>query len=514
MKTSLTPGKLAFLSGTLLLTSTGFLCRILGFFYRIYMSRTVGAEGLGLYNIVHPVFSICFSVCAGSIQTAISQYVASRRERGKAIFFTGISIALGLSFALAWLICSQADILAARFLLEPRCAPYLPLIALSVPFAAVHACINGYYYGMQKARIPAFSQVAEQLIRMGAVFLIADIWLDAGRELTVELAVIGHLIGEMAAAGFTLLCLSLFPPSESRSRALAHSSCPAAEAAFLDPHAALLPLMSLALPLMGNRLVLNLLGSAESVWIPSRLMAFGFTNSQALSVYGVLTSMALPFVFFPSAITNSIAVLLLPAVAEAQARGNEARISSVVSLSLRYSCYMGILCIGIFTIFGNQLGLGVFHNRDAGVFITILCWLCPFMYIAATMGSILNGLGKTSITFVQNVCAMLVRLLFVLLAIPRFGILGYLWGLLASELTLALMALFAVRRQISFRWNPLSTLVKPAALLLLSAGIWMAAKSLLTPLGEIHPFLETSAGAMLLSGCYGALLLILHKKSR
>ena len=123
-------------------------------------------------------------------------------------------------------------------------------------------------------------------------------------------------------------------------------------------------------------------------------MSFGLTNSEALSIYGVLTSMALPFILFPSAITNSMAVLLLPTVAQAQADGNEGRISSMISMSLRYSCYMGVLCIGIFTIFGSQLGVGVFHDQNAGTFITILSWLCPFMYLATTMGSILNGLGK------------------------------------------------------------------------------------------------------------------------
>ena len=87
----LSPQKRAFLAGTLLLTATGFACRILGFFYRIFLSRTIGAEGLGLYNMVHPVFSICFSVCAGSIQTALSQYIASHVSQGKKVFRSGLS---------------------------------------------------------------------------------------------------------------------------------------------------------------------------------------------------------------------------------------------------------------------------------------------------------------------------------------------------------------------------------------------------------------------------------------
>lgn len=499
----LSPRKMAFITGTLLLTSTGFICRILGFFYRIFMSRTIGAEGLGIYNMVHPIFSICFAVCAGSIQTALSQYVAANQTKGKAVFKTGLLIAMALSLFLAWGIYSNAGFLARRLLLEPRCAPYLPVMAVSVPFAALHACINGYYYGMQKANVPAFSQVAEQIIRMGAVFLIATVWLDSGREITVSLAVYGHLIGEMASALFTMLALGFFPPKGSQTQSSqSRLSFPSAAA----------PLMALALPLMGNRLILNVLGSAEAIWIPNKLMRSGLSNSEALSIYGVLTSMALPFILFPSAITNSMAVLLLPTVAEAQADGNEGRISSIISMSLRYSCYMGILCIGVFTLFGNQLGISVFHDQNAGRFITILSWLCPFMYLATTMGSILNGLGKTSVTFLQNVCAMVIRLAFVLFAIPNFGILGYLYGMLASELALALMSFLTVKQLGPFRWDSINMIIKPALLLLVSIGIYLAFSQAFSCFYQLPVFIETSIHIGLISLCYMGLLLLFHKK--
>ena len=501
----LSPRKMAFITGPLLLTSTGFICRILGFFYRIFMSRTIGAEGLGIYNMVHPIFSICFAVCAGSIQTALSQYVAANQTRGRAVFRTGLVIAMGMSFLLAWVIYGNAGFLAEKLLLEPRCAPYLPVMAVSVPFAALHACINGYYYGMQKARVPAFSQVAEQVIRMGAVFLIASIWLESGRQITVSLAVYGHLIGEMASAVFTVFCLGYFPPCKDGDSRRA----PAIPLSF---GATAAPLMALALPLMGNRLILNVLGSAEAIWIPNRLMSSGLTNSEALSVYGVLTSMALPFILFPSAITNSMAVLLLPTVAEAQADGNEARISSMISMSLRYSCYMGVLCIGIFTIFGNQLGVSVFHDQNAGTYITILSWLCPFMYLATTMGSILNGLGRTSSTFFQNVFAMVIRLAFVLFAIPRYGILGYLWGMLVSELALALMSFLAVKRLVPFCWDTVNMIVKPVLLLLISIGMYLAFSQSCFWLKELPLFIMTAVQILFLSFSYMGLLLLFHKK--
>jgi len=273
------------IASTLLLTATGFATRVLGFFYRIFLSRTIGAEGLGIFNMVHPVYGICFALCAGSIQTAISRFVAANIQKGKQIFRTGLMISLTLGLGLAALIIRFSAPLAHYILMEDRCASLLPFMAVSVPFSAVHACINGYYYGTQKARIPAASQIVEQVIRMAAVFLIADILLESNREITVELAATGHLIGELAACLFSVLCFCLFTPGTAKE------NHPSFFSAFCQTAG---PLMALALPLMGNRLVLNILSSAEAIWIPNRLSAYGLSSKEAVGIYGVLTGMAMP----------------------------------------------------------------------------------------------------------------------------------------------------------------------------------------------------------------------------
>ena len=487
--------KRAFLTGTLLLTAAGFLCRLLGFFYRIFLSRAIGAEGLGIYNMVHPVYGICFAICGGSIQTALSQYIAAHESQGRRVFRTGLCISMVLSGILAFLICHDQDWIAARILMEPRCSPYLPVMGLSLPFASFHACANGYCYGSQKSRVPAFSQVAEQVVRMSLVFLIAGKWAAEGTEITVRLAIYGDSAASSRATPSTpQISHSTIPPRRMQVPTNG-SSC-------------LLPLMSLALPLMGNRLILNLLAGAEAVWIPNRLQMSGLSDAEAFSVYGILTGMALPFILFPSAITNSIAVLLLPSVAKDQAEGRTESIAGSVSMSLRYSLYMGILCIGIFVLFGLPLGISVFKEEQAGRCMQILAWLCPFLYLAATMGSILNGLGCTRTTFLQSVAAMLLRLGFVMAGIPLFGIYGYLCGMLASEMFLALAHLWSLKRRISFTWNAWDMIAKPAFFLFLATGIhYFIAGFLPTPSGTMPLFLKTSGQILLLSSCYGVLLL-------
>ena len=348
--------KHSMITGTLLLTAAGFAVRILGFFYRIFLSRTIGAEGLGLYNLVHPLYGICFALCAGSIQTAISRCIAANLSRRKLFLRTGLMISLSIAALLALILSAGSQFLADQILLESRCGEFLRLMALSIPFSAIHACVNGYYYGMQRTRVPAASQITEQLIRMGVVFLLVLFFQANQIPITTELAVLGHLAGEIGSCFYAALTFLIFDHTAS-------SLClPLTSPTALSTFHAGRELMSMALPLMGNRLVLNLLSSAEAIWIPSRLVLSGLTSREAFAIYGVLTGMALPFIFFPSAITNSMAVILLPAVAGAQADGREHHIREAVLTSLRYSLYMGILCIGVFTCFGDFLEISCSMN--------------------------------------------------------------------------------------------------------------------------------------------------------
>lgn len=494
------------ITGTILLTAAGFISRILGFFYRIFLSRAIGAEGLGIYQMIFPIHGIAFALCAGSIQTSISRLTAAHAEKGRCTFRTGLIISLSISFLLTFFIAKFAPFLAEHILLEPLCAPLLPIMALSIPFCAIHACICGYYYGLKKTAVPALSQLLEQIIRIGAVFLIARVATENGKTISVSLAVWGMLIGEAASAVFSFLVYSFSTDDRKKQGKDAYSL-----STFLGIAA---PLMAMALPLMGNRLILNCLQSLEAIFVPNKLLETGLSNSEALSIYGVLTGMALPFIFFPSAITNSLAVVLLPTVSEAQAAGNNKKIERTIAMALRYSLYMGILCIGIFTLFGDALGKSVFHNSTAGSFISILSWLCPFMYLTTTMGSILNGLGKTSIIFVHNAASMLITLAFVVFCIPKYGIYAYLIGLLISELILAGLHISALARYVPVGLNAGEMIIKPSLCLAVSIGILYA----MSPVFAIFSrtikieFLTILVMVGTLCLLYSGGLLLLHKK--
>ena len=203
----------------------------------------------------------------------------------------------------------------------------------------------------------------------------------------------------------------------------------------------------LNLPLTLNRILLNILHSIGSALLPGCLVTSGLSRKTALSQYGILTGMALPMIFFPSAITHAVSVMLLPGVAKQQADGTPEQISDTIRYTISFCVLLGTSAVFAFFFFGPWLGRFLFQNEEVGVFLRILSFLSPFLYLETTLGSILNGLGKTSLVFFQNLAGDVIRILAILFLVPVFGIRGYLYGILASELTIMTMALLFLHRE-------------------------------------------------------------------
>lgn len=442
------------LIGTIILTVTGLLSRFIGFFYRIFLSQTFGAEGMGIYQLISPVLALSFSLTVSGMQTAISKYVASETTTHdyKTSFRTlwiGFLISMALSFGCAAFIYQYSEWIAVTFLMEERTAPLLRIISLSIPMATVHSCINGYFYGIKKTAIPALSQLSEQVVRVGSVYLINHICMQRHMTPTISFAVVGLVIGEGASMIVSLLAVigrsfQVFDKPALLGKIFGRGSLASSYYQITGK------LLQLAVPLSLNRIIINILQSIEAIFIPNKLMAYGLSNADALGVYGVLTGMSLPLILFPSAITNSISVLLLPIVSEAEASGNQRAVTKAIMKSLKYCLLLGFGCTAIFLLCGRMAGRLLFKSELAGSFILTLSFICPFLYIASTLNSILNGLGKTALTFFYSIVSLLVRLLFVFFAIPVWGIKGYLWGMLASQMVQTFLCTISALR-ISWR---------------------------------------------------------------
>lgn len=428
------------IKGALILTAAGFISRLMGFFFRIFLSHAFGEENVGLYQLVFPVYALCLSVSTSGIQTALSRTVArkmslNRPGEARSVLFCALFITVILSAAEILIIQQNAKMIAVHFLGDARCTELLVIISYALPCAAIHSCICGYSYGVQQAGVPAVSQLVEQSMRILSVIFLFFFLKSQGSMPSVSLAVAGVVIGELASALYSARNLS-------RTGAAAH--IPGLHS--LRRSAA--ELIPLSLPLTANRTAVTLLQSIEAASIPACLKLYTHSASEALILYGVLTGMALPCILFPSAVTNSVGTMLMPAVAEKQAAGKHTDIVSLLRRTAGSCFILGLSCCLFFLLFGSFIGRFLFRSETAGSFIMTLAWICPFLYTNSAMLSAINGLGRTTATFLINAVGLLIRIAGVFFVIPDFGIQGYLWGLLVSQLSVTILSVLVLRSEI------------------------------------------------------------------
>ena len=97
------------IAGTLLLTVTGLSNRVIGFFYRIFLSHTIGAEGIGIYQLIFPISAVCYALTCACIQTAVSKLIAEIQGRRSGASTKDFLLAGFLISALLSTICAVTE---------------------------------------------------------------------------------------------------------------------------------------------------------------------------------------------------------------------------------------------------------------------------------------------------------------------------------------------------------------------------------------------------------------------
>ena len=374
------------------------------------------------------------AISASGIQTAISRYVASSKQPTKYLW-CGMFLSVTLSGLFTVFIYQLAPWIASDILGENRATDLLRIVSLAFIPSAIHACFNGYYYGKKNSIPPSVCQIAEQIARIFGTFLIYYVLQEENRPLEPIHAVWGLVIGELAGLLVNVTTYLLIKPKESTA---------------LDLNRLIQPIKVLgimAIPLTMNHVLMTLSHSLEHVLLPQQLVAFGYSSDEALGHFGILTGMALSVIFFPSAITNSLSVLLLPRISETKARGDICSVLDTIKGALCCGVALGSLCTFLFLFSADWFGSFVFQNTLAGFYIRILSILCPFMYTSSLLSSIVNGLGYASLTLACNLTGCAIRILAIWLLVPTYGMYAYIISMIVAAVVVTAELMVVVKRK-------------------------------------------------------------------
>ncbi len=410
------------------MTVTSLLLRSIGIVFRIYVSNRIGAEGMGLYQLIISVYVLASSFAAAGLNTAVTRLCTDELACGttasvKRVLYRAIGISAVIALASAVLICYGADWVAVSLLHDTRAVSSLRMMTISLPFMGVSSCIKGYFLARRKVTSSSVSQILEQLTRIGTIILILE-WTAAD---SVERACLAVMIGDTVAE--TVSCLFMAVCYLIDKRRLKKSDT------VVRTHGQITSrIMSIALPITGGRYLSSGLRTAENIMVPHALTLSGLSRESALSSFGKLKGMALPLIFFPSSFLNAFSALLIPEISEAKVLSQQKRLTRTIEKTLHLTLVSSILISGMFWFLAYPLGELVYHDREVGMMLRVLAPLAPVMYLESVVVGILKGLDQQTHSLLYSVLDSASRIALILLLLPRYGINGFFGVMVFSNL--------------------------------------------------------------------------------
>ena len=215
------------------------------------------------------------------------------------------------------------------------------------------------------------------------------------------------------------------------------------------------------MPITSGRYLNSLLRTGENILVPKNLAKYRFSTENALSQFGMIKGMALPLLFFPSAILNSVSTLLIPEISEAVTTQNRHAIKNAVEKTIKITLLCGLFCGAMFFVGGEKIGLLIYQSNDVGYLLKVLSPIVPLMYLDSISDGILKGLDQQSFTFRTAVSDSAIRIILILIILPKMGLQGFILIMYFSNLLTCFLNLSRLIKISSAKINFLSDLLLP-----------------------------------------------------
>lgn len=484
-KQTLSAGK-----GVLLLTGLGALSQVLGFGYRVALSRMVGAEVMGLYQLLMPVYSVLLSLTAVGLTSAVSnltsQYLAlGNRRAADQIRVTCLRAFFLLLLPLGTAVVLASDPISVALLGDARTQLGLMLLVPCAALTGVENIHKHCFYGAGLVGPPAIVELLEQFIRAAAVLGLLFLFLPQYPERAAGLIVAGMVLCEVFSA---LTLTVLYRRRGSRMRLTGPGEPGSVRCRRIA---------AIALPVGANALLGNLIGAANSALLPQKLAQGGMERGAAIAQLGVVCGMTLPMLALPTLFLGPLNLLLLPRLARAFALGRTGEVRRLTGRAMSAVALLTLPAMSLMAVLGPDLGAILFGRTDVGRFLIPLALTMALSCFCSVLGAVLNGVGRQKAVAAVSLLGGGVQLActLVLVPLPGVGMGGYVAGALLSALLEAGLCLWLAARYTGLRPPLFSWLVAPGLASLLAA---LTANLLLRYLKDAGlPLLPAALGTLL-----------------
>lgn len=416
-----------FLKGTLILTVSSIVVKVIGSLNWIILSRVLGGEGIGLYQMGFPIYLMAITLSSAGIPVAISIITAEKLAQKdflgakrvfnvslRLLFVTGLVFASALFFGAHWLIDNH-------WIRDSRAYYSIIALAPAVFFVTFLASFRGYLQGWQIMTPTAASEIVEQLMRVVTMIVFANMFMPHGLAYAAGGASMGAGVGAFCAL---LVLMWFYGRFKQKLKADLQQQNPLATRE--SARAIISRLLRLALPVSMSSLMLPVVANLDLLIVPQRLEAAGFHISQATEFFGYLTGMAVPLINLATIFTAAMTISLVPAISESRALNDvfgiraKTRTAFRVALIITCPCFVGMYFLA------EKIAALIYNAPGAADAIQTMSVGILLLGLHQISTGILQGLGRTSIPVINMILAAAVKvfLSWTLTAIPTLGIKG------------------------------------------------------------------------------------------
>ncbi len=464
-----------FLKGTLILTISSIVVKVIGSLNWIILSRVMGGEGIGLYQMGFPIYLMAITVSSAGIPVAISIITAEKLAQKdylgaqrvfhislRLLLLTGLVFSGALLFGAGWLIDNH-------LIRDGRAYYSIIALAPAVFFVTFLSSFRGYLQGWQIMTPTAASEIVEQLTRVVTMIFFANMFMPRGLAYAAGGASMGAGVG--AFCGLLVLCWFYARLKKQFHNEITNQKVEFAKESSWD---VVKRLVKLALPVSMSSLMLPVVANLDLLIVPARLEVAGFNVSEATEMFGYLTGMAVPLINLSTILTASLAISLVPAISESRVMKDQAGIKAKLKTAFSVTSIITIPCtIGLF-ILAEKIATMIYNAPNAAPAIQTMSTAIFMLGLHQVSTGILQGLGKTTIPVINMIIAATTKVVlsWVLTAIPELGIKGAAWATVSDIGVAAIMNLFFIYKYTGFSLS-IGGVLKPfLASLAMGAAVW------------------------------------------
>lgn len=425
--------KTLFIKNALILTVSSLVLRFAGIIFKVWLAAAVGSEGIGLYQLVFSVYVLASTFATAGISTAVTRLTAEELALGSKkgtlkILRRAIELTLIIAVISVAAVFFGSDFIAVKLLGDSRAATALKILPFSLPFMGISSCLRGYFIARRNVTPNAVTQLFEQAIRIGVILVLIKKFIGKGLGICCAAVIFGDVAAE-ALAGIALFITFLCDKRKLGS--LSGRARP--------PYGIIRKILHISLPITSGRYLNTLLRTAENILVPKNLAKYPLSGEKALSQFGMIKGMALPILFFPSAILNSVSTLLIPEMSEAAAKNQTALVKSATRNILKLTAVTAYIFAAIFFVAGDTVGQLIYKEPQVGFLLKALSPIVPLMYLDSISDGILKGLDQQVFSFRTAISDSVIRIILILLILPVTGLNGFIAIMYFSNLLTCFM---------------------------------------------------------------------------